>query len=326
MIETLMLKGAKTLVDTCAKVLPGEKVLIVTDYAKYRIAGVLASVMMERRIEPVISVMSPRELDGQEPPGLIVKTMSEADVIFLPVSVSISHSSAVKAALANGARVIAMSAFTEEQMYKGGIEADFVKQKPLCDRFAAYFTESDEVIVRSAAGTDFKASIKGREGNSHSGIADKPGLFTAVVNIEANVSPVENTSQGTIVVDGSIPNFGIGVVGTPVVLRIEKGFITKIDGGREARFLRDLLHRMDDPTVYNIAQIAVGLNPECRMLSGVMTNDHGAFGRVHFGIGTSTQLGGKVKAPIHFDVVLDSPTLEFDGEVVIEDGEVKATA
>lgn len=326
MIEALMMKGAKTLVDTCAKVKPGEKVLIVTDYARYRIANVLASVMLEQRIEPVICVMSPRELDGQEPPGLVSKAMPEADVIFLPVSISISHSNAVKAALKNGARVIAMSAITEEQMHKGGIEADFVKQKPLCDRFARYFTDSDEVVVRSAAGTDFKASIKGRGGNSHSGIADEPGQFTAVVNIEANVSPVENTSFGTIVVDGSIPNFGIGLVRTPVKLTVEKGFIVKIDGGREAKFLRDLLRRMDDPSVYNIAQIAVGLNPECKMLSGVMTNDHGAFGRVHFGIGTSTQLGGEVKAPIHFDVVLDSPTLEFDGEVVVKDGEVKATS
>lgn len=325
MKEALMIRGAKVLVDICAGVKPGEKVLIVTDFEKLHIANVLASVLIERGNEPVISVMTPRELDGQEPPVLIRKAMPEADVIFLPVSVSIAHSSAVKAALTGGARVVAMSAFTDELMYKGGIEADFVKQKPLCDRFARYFTESSEVSIKSAAGTEFTAGIKGRAGNSHSGIVEKPGQFTAMINIEANVSPVEATSHGTIVVDGSIPNFDIGVVQTPVKLTVEKGMISGIEGGKEARFLSRLLQEMEDPSVYNIAQIAVGLNPECKRLTGVMTNDHGAFGRVHFGIGTSTQLGGEVKAPIHFDVVLESPTLAFDGEIVIQDGDVKVT-
>ena len=89
-MEALMMKGAKTLVDTCANVSPGEKVLIVTDFTKLRIADVPAAALMERRIEPVINVMTPRELDGQEPPDLTPKAMSEADVIFLSVSISMS--------------------------------------------------------------------------------------------------------------------------------------------------------------------------------------------------------------------------------------------
>ncbi len=326
MQEVLMMKGARTVIDTCARVQPGEKVLIVTDFAKSHIAAVLASVLVERGIEPVMSVMTPRQLDGEEPPLLVKNTMAGADVILMPVSVSISHSNAVREAMKNGARVVAMSAITEELMYKGGIEADFVGQKPLCDRFGRYFTESSEVRITSAAGTDFRADIKGRSGNSHCGIADQPGKFTALVNIEANVAPVEGGSNGIIVVDGSIPNFGIGVLDSPVELTVVKGLITEIKGGAQAKFLQNLLRNLDDPSVYNIGQIAVGLNPEIRMLTGQMSPDHGAFGRVHFGIGTSTALGGEVKAPIHFDVVLEAPTLTFDGEVVIRAGEVLATS
>jgi len=167
-----------------------------------------------------------------------------------------------------------------------------------------------------------KSFIKGRQGNAHSGIVHNPGELSGLTHIEANVSPVENTSEGIIVVDGSVPNFGIGVVETPIELTIKKGLITEIRGGKEAQFLKDILESVGDPLVYNIGQISVGLNPECKRLNGVMSNDHGSYGRMHFGIGTSHQLGGAVKAPIHFDVVIEAPTLSFDGEIVIRDGQI----
>jgi len=43
-------------------------------------------------------------------------------------------------------------------------------------------------------------------------IAREPGSFTALVHIEANVSPVEGTTGGTMVFDGAIPNLDIGVL------------------------------------------------------------------------------------------------------------------
>lgn len=322
MKEVRMMRGARTLVDTCANVSAGERVLIVTDTETTSVAKMLAAALVERDIEPVMCVMLPREMDGQEPPPLVASAMLEADVIFIPVAVSIAHSTATKNALKRGARAIALSGFFDELLYSGGIKADFLKQKPLCDRFGQYFTDSDTINITSPRGTNFTASIKGRPGNSHSGIVRKPGELTGLTHIEANVSPVEDTSEGTIVVDGSVPNFGIGVVGTPIELTVKKGLVTEIKGGKEARFLEDILKKIGDPLVYNIAQIAVGLNPECKRLNGVMSNDHGSYGRMHFGIGTSHQLGGEVKAPIHFDVVIEAPTLSFDGEVVIKDGEV----
>lgn len=316
------MRGARTIVDTCANVTAGEKVLIVADLETYKIAGLLFAALIERDIEPIVTIMLPRELDGQEPPPLVTAAMLEADVIIMPVSVSISHSTAVKKTLQNGARILAMSAFNEDLMYKGGIKADFVKQKVVCDRFADYFAKAERIEITSSAGTSFTASIAGRPGNSHACVVDTPGQYSAVVNIEANVSPVEGTSAGILVINGSVPNFGIGVVKTPIEMVVKNGAIIEIRGGREAKFLEELLASQNDPSVYNIAQIAVGLNPECKQLTGVMTNDHGAYGRVHIGIGTSHQLGGEVKAPLHFDVVMEGATVLFDGRPVIKNGDV----
>jgi 2,5-dihydroxypyridine 5,6-dioxygenase len=43
---------------------------------------------------------------------------------------------------------------------------------------------------------------------------------------------------------------------------------------------------------------------------------------MHIGIGTSTNLGGTVKAATHFDAVMSRPTLPVDGEILIQDGVV----
>jgi leucyl aminopeptidase (aminopeptidase T) len=54
-----------------------------------------------------------------------------------------------------------------------------------------------------------------------------------------------------------------------------------------------------------------------------MLDDEGVLGTCHIGIGTSLTLGGNIKAPIHYDLVIWNPTIELDGEIVIEKGELK---
>ena len=264
MKQLLMMKGARTIVDQCANIKKGERVLVITDPERVSIANTLMAALYERQNEAVMCVMPPNELDGQEPPRIVAAALLAAEVVIMPVSRSISHSTAVKEALKNGARIVALSAFVEEQMYTGGILADFIKEKPVCDRFSEYFSKGSVVTITTPAGTNFSASIADRPGNSHSGIVEKPGAYTAVPNIEANVSPVEGTSQGIIVVDGSVPNFGIGVVETPVIYKVKDGMIYEITGGKEAARLDSMSKALNDPAVYNIAQIAIGLNPECK--------------------------------------------------------------
>ncbi len=75
-----------------------------------------------------------------------------------------------------------------------------------------------------------------------------------------------------------------------------------------------------DINVYNIAQLSFGLNPLCQM-QGVMLEDEGVYGTSHIGIGTSSLLGGTVKAKMHYDVIMWNPTLELDGVVVLRDGQ-----
>ena len=92
--------------------------------------------------------------------------------------------------------------------------------------------------------------------------------------------------------DASIPYLGIGVIEEPLVVDVEAGFITRIEGGRQARMLREDLENQGDQNSFNIAELGLGLNPQCRML-GIMLEDEGVLGTAHIGIGTNITLGGK---------------------------------
>ncbi len=86
--------------------------------------------------------------------------------------------------------------------------------------------------------------------------------------------------------------------------------------------LRTDLAAKNDPNVYNIAELGVGLNPKSEM-TGVMLDDEGVLGSAHIGIGTNITLGGCLKTMIHYDLVFWKPTIELDGKVVLENGKIK---
>lgn len=319
----LTIHGAAKVVNVCAAVKPGERVLIVTDAETAAVAEAVATAAHLQTSEVAVMLIPPGRVDGGEPPPLVRAAMLETDVIVAAVSRSISHSTAVNAALANGARMVSLAGFRPEDLVRGGIEADFLAQRVLCDRVADRLGDAETARLTSDAGTDLLLRLGKRPANSHPGIADRPGQFTAVPNIEANIAPIENESQGVIVFDGSIPNLRTGrPLGDPVMVHVKGGSIVAIEGGAEAALLKRIWNEQDDPTVYTVAQLAVGLNPRCTGFTGGFLNDHGVFGSVHIGIGTSMNLGGDVKAPLHFDGMLRAPRLELDGQVVVEDWNV----
>ena len=222
--------------------------------------------------------------------------------------------------LQNGSRGIALTQFDENMFIDSGVLADFPAAAPTCEKVGSILENAKEIHLTTSHGTDLKMSAVGRKSNSMTGMVES-GEFAPVPTIEANVSPLEGSASGVIVANASIPYLGIGVLENNVVCTVENGNITSIEGGKEAEILREDLEEKDDPYVYNIAEIGVGLNPRCKF-NGLMLEDEGVFGSVHIGIGSSITLGGTVKASCHYDLIMTGVTLVVDGQEVIKDGEV----
>ncbi len=318
-----IIAGARMVVRVLARVKAGEKVLIAADTDTVVVAEALATAALEVTPEVVTTVMRPVAVDGDEPPAVVAAAMLAADVALLPVSYSISHSTATRNALKRGTRVLALPATTPDQLVRGGAEADFEAASPTVRKMGELFSAASTAHLTSPAGTDCRFDLSGRPGNAHDCILDRQGKFSAFPNIEANISPVDGTAEGLIVFDGSIPNLRIGPLRVPVRCTVSRGGIAKVEGGPEADMIRKVWAEMGDAAVYNIAQLAVGLNPAIYMLTGVWAQDHGAFGTVHIGIGTSANIGGTTKAACHFDGMMYRPTLMLDGRTVLEGGELR---
>lgn len=315
-----MSRGAAKVIQVCAGVKPGEQVLLVTELSRYSIAQALAAEAYRVGAEPVVCIMEPRGQDSAEPPKEIAAAMASSDVFISVVGKSITHTQAVKNAVAAGSRGLVLTQFTEEMMIRGGIEGDFEALKPICIGMARGMAGAEKIVLTSPSGTHLEYSARGRRGNHLYCMVEK-GQFSTLPTVEANVSPLEGTANGIIVADGSIPYIGIGVLEEPVTLRVENGRVVDISGGRQAKMLADDLRAKNDPNVYNIAEHGVGLNPKCSFC-GFMLEDEGVFGSCHIGIGTSITLGGNVKASCHYDVIMKNGTIVADGKTLMENGEV----
>lgn len=190
MKKIMMGKIADKIIDINLKMHEGEKLLIVTEPEKMSIAEVIAASAYRKNIEPVIAVMMPRELDSSEPPKIIAEAMKGSDAFLSVVGKSITHTNAVKNAIANGSRGIVLTQFSEDMMIHGGMECDFEKQAPLCKKVANALAGANHVHLTTPYGTDLTFSATGRRGNALYCLVE-PGQFSTAPTIEANVSPIE---------------------------------------------------------------------------------------------------------------------------------------
>lgn len=315
-----IMAGAHKLLTVCTGAQPGENVVIVTDPETQAVAQPLHAAAAAIGAHPVTCLMATRSRHGEEPPAPVARALAAADLFFVPVRISITHTRAVKEAVAAGARGLVLTDFRPEMLAHGGIEADFAAQAPLCRKLAEIFHQGRQVHLTTPAGTDLYLDAAGRRGNALTGIVSR-GQFSTIPTIEANFSPCEGSAQGRIVADASIPYAGIGLLAEPVRAEVDRGSITAISGGAQAMMLREILAEQQDPNVYNIAELGVGLNPAAR-LCGLMLEDEGVLGVVHIGIGTSITLGGTVQARLHYDLLMHAATLTVDGRTVLRQGVV----
>jgi aminopeptidase len=308
--------GARRIVSVCADTRPGESVVIVTDIDRPpQIARALAQAVAEARATYTICSTEPIP-SGSEPPAAVQAAFQAADLILAPTSGALYHTTAVQSAI--NARFVALTAFTPDVLERGGVFADFPALAPRAHRLAELLTEADSARVTAAGGTDLRASLRGRSAIPITGMVRNPGERTGCPDIEAFIAPVEKSVEGIVVVDASASIAGL--LAEPIALVIREGRATEIRGGTEADAIRTALEAAGDDAVYQLAEMAFGLNPQ-GLIRGVIVEDEGVAGTGHVALGSNRYFGGRNSAPLHLDFVFYSPRLWLDGrEVEIVDG------
>ena len=270
------------------------------------------------RIDTTLVRMTNRETHGSSPTAPIGAAMAAADIIFGATTFSLFNTSERIKACEGGSRFVNMSDYSMDMLEEGCLFVDFAEARKMVGELSPKIL-GKECRITTPAGTDLWANIEGRLDDNGYGTSVNPGEASSPPNIETAVGP--HTAEGVIVVDGSIPLPGLGPIREPITCYVEKGFIVKIEGGEEAKFLEKALKDFNDPRVYFVAEIGFGLNKASK-ISGRMLQDEGMFGTMHIGIGNNLSYGGDNNTPIHIDLIMMEPTYVVDGKMLYKDGKI----
>lgn len=307
--------GYRIVLEDCLDVKEKETVLIVTDDNKLAIGESLYDEAKAMKAEAMLMVMKPRKVSGEEPPLAIAEAMKAADVIICPTTSSLTHTNAKINAVKAGARFASMPGITEGMFMEGAITADYNEVERLTLEFTELLTNAKEAkIIKD--GYSLTMNLEGRKGIPSTGIYKNPGEAGNLPSGEAYIAPVEGTSEGEIIIDGSM--VGMGILEEPVYVKVKDGKIIELKGKNTEKV--NILLENDNNS--SLGELGIGTNPAAR-LTGVILEDEKIYGTVHIAFGTNTSFGGTIKADCHIDGVILKPTLYLDDILVIEEGELK---
>ncbi len=191
--------------------------------------------------------------------------------------------------------------------------------------------DASEVRVTTPAGTDVTLSVRGREAYAEDGNSWRPGEWSDLPVGEIRISPVVESTNGTIVFDGTMDLVTEAIIPErPVVVTVEDGFVAKVEGGKEAAMLQDVIRRgqelarkKDLPTYERnarlIGELGIGTNPAAR-ITGNLIEDEKVCGTAHFAVGYNYDNDGE--AFIHQDCLIMRPSIWVDGRQIMKDGDL----
>ena len=312
-----LMSAAKIAVNDCMAVKAGESVLVITDEPARSIGYALWEAAKEAGAEAMITEITPRESNGEEPPEPVAVLMKEVDVVLIPTSRSLSHTDSRREASKAGVRIATLPGITEDMMIRT-LNADFNQIAEKSNKLAEILSAGTNVRVTSEKGTDINLVLEQREGHPDTGLNHKPGDFSNLPAGEAYAAPLEGKSSGIVVMDGSMAGVGI-LQGEVIRIKVEDGYAVDISGGAGAEKL-DSIMKPFGKEAYNLAELGIGTHDKA-LITGNVLEDEKVIGTVHIAFGDNKSMGGVIRVASHLDGVILQPTVEVDGQVIMRAGE-----
>lgn len=233
-----------------------------------------------------------------------------------------------------------------EDMFNRTVNIDYKELASRCNELGKIFKNTISVQVTAPGGTNISIPVYGRSLMNDDGDFSTPGSGGNIPAGEVFISPLVGKSEGTIVYDGSMTfSDGDSILETPITCRVEKGFVTDITGGAEAKRLLKTISEAESRSIEyekcgklpegqgevykknarNIGELGIGLNPAAR-ITGNMLEDEKAFHTCHFAIGENYD--NDAPSLIHLDGVVRNPTITLtydDGSTrtILQDGSLQ---
>lgn len=327
--EEQMRASAELLVDVCFEVIEGDVVTIITDSRRRHEAEIVATVVSERGGWPVVmdnDTQVRRALEDTHfpmaPPRNLHTAMVTANDIIIMTNLEwanrFAHTKAVRESVDNKVRIGSV----EEGFGRWPISVtDIQRTTANAEAAVAKLEGKDRVRITSPGGTDVEVSIAGRPALCMVPVK-KPGVMMAPVPLwgEVAFAAHEDVTNGTIVVDGNMLGIGRpGHVENPITWHVEEGKYRAIEGGEDARRLRDVIDGVPGTEV--VAEFAFGTSDFAPIGS---PSEKGRKGTAHFALGDNKNCypGGQNVSPLHLDGVSHNVSIQIveTGEYIVKEG------
>ena len=263
------------------------------------------------------------ERHGINPPANVEEKMLAHDIVMCLTKYSLAHTKARLKAEKAGVPFLSMPGYDINMLENRAFLVDYHRIYPSVKKFTEKLTQHNNIYIETKLGTKLWIDTSGRSGNCCPGYVNSCLMLGSPPDIESNIAPVERNTNGVIVVDGSITDPRIGMLHTPVTLKISDGNVTDIfcnDRVIETT-LKEIFSEVNDDKAYVIGELGVGFN-ELAELCGNMLIYEGTKGCIHFGIGSNWTIGGENNVPFHLDFVLKNATVIADGAELIKEGAI----
>lgn len=279
----------------------------------------------------VVKIGTPLPGEGYRHPIPAVSAAVSADVTIVATSLAFPRAfdDLTGAVHAAGKRLVLINNAPTVEFARGAATADPFELDQVTRALASRVSNSKKALIESRDGTELELSVT-RPCFALTGTADGLSKFGSFPSGEAMLAVGEGTAEGTFVatdfgqvvyLEGNGPP--LGLLEDPVTLKISKGRVVKVSGGRAARRL-DLIMAQREDQVWMVGELGIGTNPKARAINAVENKFR--LGTAHIALGSNSDIGwaasrvfgGTIQAGLHVDLVARNITLSLDGCVALK--------
>jgi len=318
-----LILGARNLMDR-AGVKEAEDVLLLCEYSLEEEAiNAIAQATHEKKAI-LTTVRCKNLLPGgrEEPPKPVAQAVKSSDVLIDAFSHPLDHTRIAQEALFDwGVRYVLSPGLTATVLASEAARWPVGVFYEISNRLTAKIKSHKKCRITDLKGTDVTSGIDPSLVWGECGPLKYPGDLGLFPEGSVIIQPGE-TGDGVIYFDGY---HTWGNTRVPIKFTLQKGWVTKIEGGKEAKAVEEYIRGVENARYFD--EISFGNNPkfhiERELGKGFSPNTLMHAGVIHFGIGESKMDGGRYYSESHLDGWLFKPTVYLDDEVVVRNGRHK---
>jgi len=184
-------------------------------------------------------------------------------------------------------------------------------------------TKAKTFRFTNAAGTDITYRFHNRyKPLMEYGYTADPGRWDHFpAGLVANFT--EDVEGRVVMSEGDIVYPSMMFLSEPLEFEIEKGYVKRMKGGKQADELRRWMESYNDPRAYAVSHIGWGTHTAAEWsVKGIGMDGRSYYGNVLFSLGPNLEFGGDNDTACHMDLPMRSCSAWVDGEKIIANGRI----